>query len=230
MDEMRGAATATVAGEASAGRRAVAQSGVRVDRAVSELRRGRLVRLSSGAEELLVGAVEALQPAAWDELADTAAGRDGQRPSVTLTAERAQASGWLRATAAVLADGAVATLNPIGIAGSEPASVAPITLRLPESFDPALLGDLAGIGVHGREGGAAASGAPEVARWTGLGKEAAYLMVTRGEAGIDAWPPERTAPIREAEEIESARLVGVDTEGCSPGLARPTGEALESPA
>lgn len=48
-----------------------------------------------------------------------------------------------------------------------------------------------------------------VARWTGLGKEAAYLMVTHGEAGIDAWPPERTAPIRKAEEIESARLVGV---------------------
>jgi LmbE family N-acetylglucosaminyl deacetylase len=48
-----------------------------------------------------------------------------------------------------------------------------------------------------------------VARWTGLGKEIAYLMVTRGEAGIDAWPPERTAPIRQAEEIESARLVGV---------------------
>lgn len=50
-----------------------------------------------------------------------------------------------------------------------------------------------------------------VARWTGLGKEVAYLMVTRGEAGIDAWPPERTAPIREAEEIESARLVGVSS-------------------
>jgi LmbE family N-acetylglucosaminyl deacetylase len=48
-----------------------------------------------------------------------------------------------------------------------------------------------------------------VARWTGLGKEATYLMVTHGEAGIDAWPPERTAPIRKAEEIESARLVGV---------------------
>jgi len=48
-----------------------------------------------------------------------------------------------------------------------------------------------------------------VARWTGLGKQVVYLMATRGEAGIDAWPPERTAPIREAEEIESARLVGV---------------------
>src|SRR4051812_25167653 len=50
-----------------------------------------------------------------------------------------------------------------------------------------------------------------VARWTGLGKEVAYLMVTRGEAGIDAWPPEKTAPIRQAEEIESARLVGVNS-------------------
>jgi LmbE family N-acetylglucosaminyl deacetylase len=50
-----------------------------------------------------------------------------------------------------------------------------------------------------------------VARWTTLGKEVAYLMVTRGEAGIDAWPPERTAPIREAEEVESARLVGVSS-------------------
>jgi LmbE family N-acetylglucosaminyl deacetylase len=48
-----------------------------------------------------------------------------------------------------------------------------------------------------------------VARWTGLGKEVAYLMATRGEAGIDAWPPEQTGPIRQAEEIESARLVGV---------------------
>ena len=50
-----------------------------------------------------------------------------------------------------------------------------------------------------------------VARWTTLGKEVAYLMVTRGEAGVDAWPPERTAPIREAEEVESARLVGVSS-------------------
>jgi LmbE family N-acetylglucosaminyl deacetylase len=36
-------------------------------------------------------------------------------------------------------------------------------------------------------------------------------MVTRGEAGINAWPPERTAPIREAEEVEAARLVGVSS-------------------
>ena len=123
MEEI-GAATAA-AGDAHARRRAVAQAGVRVDRAVSELRRGRLVRLSSGMEDLLVGAIETLQPAAWEELADIAAARDGQRPSVTLTAERAQASGWLRATAAVLAEGDVATLGPVGMAGSEPAAVAP---------------------------------------------------------------------------------------------------------
>jgi LmbE family N-acetylglucosaminyl deacetylase len=50
-----------------------------------------------------------------------------------------------------------------------------------------------------------------VARWTKMGKVVEYVMVTRGEAGIDAWPPEKTAPIREAEEIESARLVGVSS-------------------
>jgi LmbE family N-acetylglucosaminyl deacetylase len=50
-----------------------------------------------------------------------------------------------------------------------------------------------------------------VARWTAAGKTVAYVLATRGEAGIDAWPPEKTAPIREAEEIESARLVGVSS-------------------
>jgi len=40
-------------------------------------------------------------------------------------------------------------------------------------------------------------------------RQLAQLMAR--EAGIDAWPPERTAPIREAEEIESARVVGVNS-------------------
>jgi LmbE family N-acetylglucosaminyl deacetylase len=48
-----------------------------------------------------------------------------------------------------------------------------------------------------------------VAGWTAAGKVVAYIMATRGEAGINAWPPGQTAPIREAEERESARLVGV---------------------
>jgi len=50
-----------------------------------------------------------------------------------------------------------------------------------------------------------------VARWTAEGKHVAYVLATRGEAGIDAWPPERVAPLREAEERESARLVGVES-------------------
>lgn len=50
-----------------------------------------------------------------------------------------------------------------------------------------------------------------VARWTAAGKQVVYVLATRGEAGINAWPPERVAPIREAEERESAHLVGVET-------------------
>ena len=53
--------------------------------------------------------------------------------------------------------------------------------------------------------------ASAVARWTAQGKNVSYLMVTRGEAGIDAMPPEQTGPLREEEEITSAALVGVKT-------------------
>ncbi len=56
------------------------------------------------------------------------------------------------------------------------------------------------------EFGAAAA----VARWTGQGKTVAYCMVTSGEAGIDAMPPEETRRVREAEEVASAAVVGVD--------------------
>jgi LmbE family N-acetylglucosaminyl deacetylase len=56
------------------------------------------------------------------------------------------------------------------------------------------------------EFGAAAA----VARWTGQGKEVVYVMVTSGEAGIDGLPPEECRPVREAEQVESARIVGVD--------------------
>jgi len=57
------------------------------------------------------------------------------------------------------------------------------------------------------EFGAAAA----IARWTGQGKEVAYVMVTSGEAGIDGMQPDESKRVREAEEIESARIVGVDT-------------------
>jgi LmbE family N-acetylglucosaminyl deacetylase len=55
------------------------------------------------------------------------------------------------------------------------------------------------------EYGAAAA----VARWTGQGKSVAYLMVTRGEAGIAGMPPQQVGPLREEEERRSAAIVGV---------------------
>lgn len=56
------------------------------------------------------------------------------------------------------------------------------------------------------EFGAAAA----VARWTHQGKSVGYVMVTSGEAGIDAMAPDECRPVREAEQVESARIVGVD--------------------
>ena len=53
--------------------------------------------------------------------------------------------------------------------------------------------------------------ASAVARWTSQGKQIVYLIVTRGEAGIDAMPPEVAGPIREEEERRSAAVVGVQT-------------------
>ena len=52
--------------------------------------------------------------------------------------------------------------------------------------------------------------AAAVARWTAQGKEVVYCMVTSGEAGIDSMEPGECRRVREAEEIESARIVGVD--------------------
>jgi len=55
------------------------------------------------------------------------------------------------------------------------------------------------------EYGAAAA----VARWTRQGKSVAYLMVTKGEAGIAAMPPHQVGPLRMEEERRSAAVVGV---------------------
>ena len=57
------------------------------------------------------------------------------------------------------------------------------------------------------EYGAAAA----VARWTGQGKEVAYLLVTRGEAGIDAIAPEESGPLRADEQVRAGAEVGVET-------------------
>jgi LmbE family N-acetylglucosaminyl deacetylase len=55
------------------------------------------------------------------------------------------------------------------------------------------------------EYGAAAA----VARWTRQGRNVAYLMVTKGEAGIAGMPPQQVGPLREEEERRSAAIVGV---------------------
>jgi LmbE family N-acetylglucosaminyl deacetylase len=64
--------------------------------------------------------------------------------------------------------------------------------------------------------------ASAIAKWTAAGKEVAYLLVTRGEAGIDGMAPAETARVREAEERASARVVGVASveflEGHTDGL------------
>ena len=52
--------------------------------------------------------------------------------------------------------------------------------------------------------------ASAVARWTGQGKTVVYTLVTSGEAGIDGMEPERARQVREAEQVASAAVVGVD--------------------
>jgi LmbE family N-acetylglucosaminyl deacetylase len=74
---------------------------------------------------------------------------------------------------------------------------------LPEEWDRALA-----IVAHpdDMEYGAASA----VARWTGQGKTVVYTLVTSGEAGIDGMVPERARQVREAEQVASAAVVGVD--------------------
>jgi len=52
--------------------------------------------------------------------------------------------------------------------------------------------------------------AAAVDKWVRAGKTVTYLLVTRGEAGIDPLPPEEAAPLREQEERVGARRVGVE--------------------
>src|ERR1700729_1182526 len=50
--------------------------------------------------------------------------------------------------------------------------------------------------------------ASAVARWTGQGKEVAYLLATRGEAGIAGLPPGKTGPLRGEGERRGAGVGG----------------------
>jgi LmbE family N-acetylglucosaminyl deacetylase len=75
-------------------------------------------------------------------------------------------------------------------------------LTFPEDFERALA-----VVAHPDDleyGGAAA-----IARWTAQGRSVAYLMVTRGEAGIDTLAPAECGPLREAEQRAAAAEVGV---------------------
>lgn len=53
-------------------------------------------------------------------------------------------------------------------------------------------------------------GAAAVAHWTQQGKHVAYLLVTKGEAGIDTMEPDEARQVRVAEQIDSAKVVGVE--------------------
>ncbi len=52
--------------------------------------------------------------------------------------------------------------------------------------------------------------AAAVDRWTGMGVEVTYFLLTRGEAGIDTMDPEHARRVREEEERAGARAVGVE--------------------
>ncbi len=82
----------------------------------------------------------------------------------------------------------------------EPTSLEPVD----ESWETALV-----VVAHPDdvEFGAAAA----VARWTDQGKQVVYCMVTSGEAGIDGMTPDEAREVRTAEQVESARIVGVET-------------------
>ncbi|MEU2596576.1 PIG-L deacetylase family protein [Streptomyces hirsutus] len=50
-----------------------------------------------------------------------------------------------------------------------------------------------------------------IASWTDAGREVAYVLATRGEAGIDTLAPAECGPLREREQRASAAVVGVST-------------------
>jgi len=48
-----------------------------------------------------------------------------------------------------------------------------------------------------------------VAAWTSQGVDVAYLLLTRGEAGMDASAPQQTAELRVREQVAASEAVGV---------------------
>ncbi|MBL8777593.1 MAG: PIG-L family deacetylase [Acidimicrobiales bacterium] len=74
---------------------------------------------------------------------------------------------------------------------------------MPEDWDRALA-----VVAHpdDMEYGAAAA----VARWTGQGKWVGYVLVSDGEAGIQAMAPAEAGPLRRHEQVASCGVVGVE--------------------
>jgi len=77
-------------------------------------------------------------------------------------------------------------------------------LALPEDWSSALA-----VVAHpdDMEYGAASA----VAKWTSEGKSVAYLLVTRGEAGIATMAPETVVELRAVEQRRSCEIVGVES-------------------
>jgi LmbE family N-acetylglucosaminyl deacetylase len=50
-----------------------------------------------------------------------------------------------------------------------------------------------------------------VAAWTSRGIDVAYLLLTKGEAGMDSSPPDRTRELRQVEQVAGSRAVGVSS-------------------
>ncbi|HEX5511939.1 MAG TPA: PIG-L deacetylase family protein [Actinomycetales bacterium] len=78
----------------------------------------------------------------------------------------------------------------------------------PERFDDRSVSRVLAVVAHPDDmeyGGAAA-----VAQWRSRGVEVAYVLATSGEAGIDSLAPDKAGPLREAEQREACRRVGVE--------------------
>ncbi len=76
--------------------------------------------------------------------------------------------------------------------------------EMPSDFERALA-----IVAHPDDMEYGAAGA--VAVWTDAAKVVVYVLVTRGEAGIDGIEPSVCGPLREAEQIAACACVGVET-------------------
>ena len=53
-------------------------------------------------------------------------------------------------------------------------------------------------------------GSAAVARWTGMGIEVSYLLLTAGEAGMRSRDPEEVGPLRAQEQRQACHEVGVE--------------------